>query len=369
MSGIAAIVGVAESDLGETGLTVLELHEQAVSRALDDAGLSLDDVDGLATNGVGRFPTTHLAEHLGIRPRWTDSTFAGGSIGVDYVARAAEVVRAGLATCVVVSWVSNQRSARSRSLAGAQFAEMPDAVLEAPYSPLYPLSFYALVAQRWMHEHGRTRADLAEIAVAARSWARKNPKAFRHDAPPLTIEEVLASPLISSPLRTLDCCLVTDGGGAVVVTSDRNGVRILGHGEATTHASMAQAASLTRTGAAESSARALEAAEIRIADVDLLQVYDSFTITVAVTIESLGLCAPGEGAAFVRDQVLPVNTSGGGLSYCHPGQFGVLLVVEAVRQLRGEAGDRQVGPTPSLALCQGTGGILSHHATLLLGAP
>ena len=366
MSREAAIVGVAESDLGHTRLSVLDLHTQAITRALADAGLSLSDVDGLATNAIGRFPVTYLAEHLGLRPRWSDSTFAGGSVGVDYVARAAHAIERGDAELVVVSWASNQRSAQSRNLGGVPSEDMPDHRLEAPYAPLYPISFYAMAAHRWMHQFHRHPEDLAEVAVSARRWALLNPKAYRHDAGALTVSDVIESPLVSSPLHTLDCCLVTDGGGAVVLASGMGGIRLLGHGESTTHASMSQAPDLIVTGAVASGRTAFSRAGLSPSDVDVLEVYDSFTITVVLTLESLGFCDPGDGAGFVRDHILPMNTSGGGLSYCHPGQMGILLVVEAVRQLRGECAGRQVAGA-QIALCHGTGGIQSHHATLLLG--
>jgi acetyl-CoA acetyltransferase len=375
-----ALVGAAECDLGATGLSVLELQTQAVTRALADAGLSLWDVDGLATNGVSRFSTTQLAEYLGLQPRWVESTFVGGSAYETYVARAAQAIRDGAADVVVVSYASNQRSAKSRSLAGVQDEHMPDARLEAPYHPLFPISFYAMAAQRHMHDYGTTPEQLAEVAVAAREWACANPVAFRHDDGPLTLDKVLGSPVVSSPLHTLDCCLVTDGGGAVVVTSLERArdlakapVELLGYGEATTHNAMSQAWDLSVTGAVPAGVAAFARSGLTPADVDVVQVYDSFTITVLLTLEALGFCGYGESGAFVSNGRIgpggdfPLNTTGGGLSYCHPGQFGVLLLVEAVRQLRGECGQRQV-PDAQVALCHGTGGILSHHATVILGA-
>jgi len=230
-----------------------------------------------------------------------------------------------------------------------------------------------------MHDFGTTPEQLAAVAVEARGWALMNPRAFRYGAGPLSAEDVLSSPLLSSPLHVADCCLVTDGGGAVIVAAaDRvpdlrlPAVRILGHGEATTHTTISQVPSLTLTGARESASRAFASAGLAPSDVDVAEVYDSFTATVLLSLEALGFCGPGESGPYVAagntgpGGALPMNTSGGGLSYCHPGQFGLLLVVEAVRQLRGECGDRQV-PGAEVALCHGTGGILSHHATLLLG--
>jgi len=375
----AAIVGVAESDLGLTGKSVLQLQAQAILGALEDAGLGLRDVDGLFTNGVSRFSATQVAEYLGIRPVWTDTTMAGGASYEIFVARAAEAIRAGLCRVALISYGSNQRSARSRRLGGVLEAEAPETQFEAPYGPLHPISLYAMAAQRHMHEFGTTREQLAEVAIAAREWARLNPRAYRYGAGPLTLEEVLASPMVSSPLRVADCCLVTDGGGAVVLTSEaqardlrKRPVLVLGHGEATTHMGMSQVPDLTLTGAAESGRRALAMAGLGPADLDVVELYDSFTITVLLTLEALGFCGRGEGGPFVMGGrirpggALPLDTSGGGLSYCHPGMFGIFLVIEAVRQLRGECGARQV-PGARTALCHGTGGILSTHATVVLG--
>jgi acetyl-CoA acetyltransferase len=256
---------------------------------------------------------------------------------------------------------------------------VPEAQVEAPYAPLFPLSYYAMAAQRYFHVYGGSRSQLAEIAVAAREWALLNPAAFRYGAGPLTVDDVLSSPMVSAPLSIADSCLVTDGGGAVVLTSaDRARdlrhppVQVLGYGERTTNTSMTSRPDLTVTGAAGAASDAFARAGLTPADMDVVQVYDSFTITTALTLEALGFCGPGEALDFVADGRIrpggefPLNTSGGGLSYCHPGQFGVLLLVEAVRQLRGEAGDRQV-PGARHALAHGTGGIFSTHATGVLG--
>jgi acetyl-CoA acetyltransferase len=374
-----AIVGAAESDLGITGKSILTLQTQAVTRALSDAGLTLRDVDGIAATGVSRFSATQLADYFGIQPRWTDSTYAGGSAFEMMVARATQAIGAGQAEVVVISFASNQRSARSRSLGGVVETHTPEAQFEAPYDPLYPLSYYAMAAQQYLARFGGTRAQLAEIAVAAREWALLNPAAYRHDAGPLSVDDVLGSTMVSSPLTVADSCLVTDGGGAVVLTSlerardlARKPVRVLGYGERTTNTSMTAVDDLTATGATGSAADAFGRAQVTAADVDVVEVYDSFTITAALSVEALGFCGRGEVLDFIQDGrirpggELPLNTSGGGLSYCHPGQYGVLLLVEAVRQLRGECGDRQV-PHAEIAVAHGTGGILSTHATVVLG--
>lgn len=379
MTTPCAIVGAAESDLGVTGLSVLTLQAQAVTRALADAGLTLGDVDGLATTGLSRFSATQLADYLGLTPTWTDSTFAGGCAYEMYVARACQAIADGQASTVVISFASNQRSARSRSLGGVVESHTPEAQFETPYDPLYPISYYAMAAQRYLDSTGATRADLAEVAVAAREWARLNPAAYRHDAAPLTVEDVLGATPVSSPLGTLDCCLVTDGGGAIVITAldrardlARPPVRVLGYGECVTNTSMTAVDDLTRTGAEISGAAAFARAGVSPRDIDVAQLYDSFTITVLLSLEGLGFAERGTAGEWVRGGRirpggdLPLNTSGGGLSYCHPGQFGILLLVEAVRQLRGECGARQV-PGAELAVAHGTGGILSAHATVVLG--
>ena len=373
------IVGVAESDLGVTDKSILTLQSQAITRALDDAGLSLSDVDGFATTGVSRFSATQLADYFGVTAKWTDSTFAGGSAFEMMVARGAQAIGAGQADVIVISFGSNQRSARSRALSGVVESHTPEAQFEQPYAPLHPISYYAMAAQQYFERYGGTHEQMAEVAIAAREWALLNPAAYRYGAGSLTVEDVVGSRLISSPLTVADCCLVTDGGGAVVLTSaDRakdlakQPVDVLGYGERVTNTSMTAVEDLTRTGAEGAAADAFARAGITPADVDVVQVYDSFTITVVLTLEAMGFCGRGEALDWIQGGRIrpggdfPLDTSGGGLSYCHPGQFGVLLLVEAVRQLRGEAGDRQV-PNARIAVAHGTGGILSSHATVVLG--
>lgn len=382
MPGIApgaGIVGVAESDLGLTPRSPLELIGQAVTTALDDCGLSLADVDGVATNGVAQFGAAQVAEYLGLQPSWTDTTFAGGASYEVFAGHAAEAIRAGLAKVVVIAYGSNQRSARSRRPGGRPDPQTPVADFEFDYGALNPLSLYALAAQRHMHEFGTTSEQLAAVAVAARAWALHNPKAFGYSRGPLAIEDVLASPMISSPLHKLDCCLVTDGGGAIVLARAdiarslrKPPVWVLGHAETTTQMTFGQIPDLTSTGAAESGRRAMTMAGLRASEIDVVQLYDSFTITVLLTLEALGFCPRGEAGPFVEGGRLgpqgdfPINTSGGGLSYCHPGMFGIFLLIEAARQLRGEAHGRQL-ERHETAICHGTGGSLSTHATVVLG--
>ncbi|MCL6517009.1 acetyl-CoA acetyltransferase [Alicyclobacillus sp.] len=374
---VAAIAGVAESDLGETpGKTVLQLQAQAAKAALEDAGLTKDDVDAVFTAGNWAWSTTMmLAEYLGIRPRYTDGTNIGGSSFEAHVGHAVAGIRAGLFECALITYGSTQRSDRSRRrpMTGPQLT----AQYELPYGLPTPVGAYALAAMRHMHQYGTTSEQLAEIAVATRKWAMMNEKAMMRE--PITIEDVLTSRWIAEPLHLLDCCLVTDGGGAVVVTSAEKArqiakrpVWVLGHGETHTHNTIVNMPDLTVTGAVESGRRAFEMAGVRHEELDVVEIYDSFTITVLLTLEALGFCKPGEGGPFVSGQRtapggdFPMNTNGGGLSYCHPGMYGIFLLIEAVRQLRGECGSRQVKDA-KLALVHGTGGVLSSTATVILG--
>jgi len=377
-----AIAGVAESDLGVVpNKTATDLAVQASLRALDDAGLTLKEVDGVFAAGLSRYSATQLAEHLGVRPSYVDSTIAGGSSFEMHVGHASAAIAAGLCDVALIAYGSVQRSRRSRQLSGTIDGGSSFAQYEAPFAPLVPMSMYAMVAQRYMHEFGATQEDFARVAVAAREWAALNPKAFKRE--PLTVDEVLASPVVSSPLHALDCCLVTDGGGAVVLTRTkrarqlrRKAVSVLGHGETTTNDSFAQIPHLLRHGSAESSKRAFEMAGVKPKDVDVVQLYDAFTINVLVGLENLGFCRYGEAKDFIKDGRIepggsfPLNTQGGGLSYCHPGMFGIFLLIEAVRQLRGdytrEEPKRQIKGA-KVALCHGTGGIFSSHATVILG--
>jgi len=373
--GACAIAGVAESDLGEVaaGLSPLDLMGQAAQRALADAGLSLRDVDGLfATTSQSRMPTLALAEYLGIRPRYHDGTNIGGCSFMSMVAHAQAAIEAGLCEVALIAYASTQRSLGRANVAA------PDVnPYESPYRPLYTASSYALAASRHMHEYGTTREQLAQVAVAAREWALLNPQAWEKQ--PLTVADVLGSRMVSTPLTVRDCCLVTDGGGAIIVTSAERAktlrkrpAYVLGVGEDLGHYSISNMPDLTVTGAVRSGAAAYAMAGLRPADIDVVQVYDAFTITTLLFLEDLGFCPKGEGGRFVADGAiapggrLPVNTSGGGLSYCHPGMFGIFVLIEAVRQLRGEAGRRQVARCET-AIAHGNGGTLSAQSTVILG--
>ncbi len=369
------IVGSAESDLGVTNKSILELQAQAISRAVKDAGIKIADIDGIATNGISRFSATSLADYLDIDVTFAESTFAGGSAFEIYVSRAVEAIRAGIVKNVVISFASNQRSAKSRKLGGVIEDHTPEAQFESAYGPLYPLSYYAMAAQRYMFEVPGARAAMSEIAISAREWAKLNPKAFRYGTESLSQSDIETADLISSPLTTADCCLVTDGGGAIILTSEprdlRRAIRIAGYGECTTNSSMTRVKDLLHQGVYQSAAQAFEMSGLKPAEIDVVQVYDSFTITVLLSLEGLGFAPRGGAAELVLSGAtrpggaFPLNTSGGGLSYCHPGQFGILLLIEAVQQLRGESGQRQVLDAKR-ALVHGTGGILSSHATVIL---
>ena len=375
LRGAVSVAGVAESRLGEVGpgVTPLELIAEATAAALDDAGLRKDEIDGLFTaSAYYGLPCINVGEELGVRPRYSDSTNLGGASFVSHLLHAAAAIAAGLCEVALIVYASTQRSDGGRLRSVVEINPH-----EQPYGPRYPVSMFALAAARHMHEYGTTREQLAEVAVAARAWARLTPNAFARG--PLTVEDVLASRMVSSPLTVCDCCLVTDGGGAVIVTSTerarslrRPAAVLLGAGEAHWHRAIAQMPDLTTTAAVDSGARAFAMAGVGPGEVDVVQLYDAFTINPILFLEDLGFCAKGEGGPFVGDGAiapggrLAVNTNGGGLSYTHPGMYGIFLVIEAVRQLRGEAGERQQ-PGVEVALVHANGGALSAQATALLG--
>ena len=348
-------------DVGGTGLTPLDLIGEATAAALRDSGLAKDDVDGLFTaSAYYGMPGLNVGEHLGIRPRYSDSTNLGGASFLSHVFHAATAIHAGLCDVALIAYGSTQRAdgGRLKSVAEAYPAE-------SAFRPRYPVTQFALAAARHMHEFGTTREQLAEVAVAARAWANRTPGACKQG--PLTVEDVLAAPMICDPLGLRDCCLVTDGAAAIVVVkADRapGAPRLLGAGEATTHRHISHMPDLVRTAAVHSGRAAFTEAGVTAADADCAQLYDAFTITPILFLEDLGFCAKGEGGAFVEGGriapggTLPMNTNGGGLSYAHPGMYGAFLITEAVRRLRG--GDR-------LAVVHGNGGVLSSQATAILG--
>ena len=381
LRGRAAIVGAADAvyPTGEFPGSLRAAEMDCVTEALAQAGLTLADVDGIATctPGSGMQPM-ELAEYLGITPRWADSTNVGGSSFEVQVDHAVAAIASGLADVVLITYANNPRSSRKRgpkSLPGG-LSVYPRLEWEMNYG-VFTVGAYALAASRHMAMYGTTSEQLAQIAVSTREWAALNPKARFSD--PLTVAEVVASPLQAAPLHLLDCCLVTDGAGALVLTSAERArdlaqrpAYILGAATAVSHTMISEMPDLTVTPGAESGRQAFEMAGLAPSDVDVAQLYDSVTITVLLALEDLGFCAKGEGGAFVEDGRLgpggafPAQTSGGGLSYTHPGMFGMFLLVEAVRQVQGSAGAHQV-PGVEVALAHGCGGSLSSTGTVLLG--
>jgi acetyl-CoA acetyltransferase len=375
----AAIVGVAHSDLGKTPhLSVMSQQAIAAKKALAEAGLGLKDVDGLFTAASWSWgPTLSLAEYLGITPTYMDSSQVGGSSFETHVAHAVAAIEAGLIDVALITYGSTARTGGA-NMAGD--GDVMERQFEIPFGVPSPIGAYAMAANRHAHQYGTTSEQLAQVAVSAREWAALNPEAYFRD--PITIDDVLNSPMICDPLHKLDCCLVTDGGGAVVVVAEdrwkdmaTHPIEVLGHGESTTHMTIANSADVTVTGAAASGPAALRMAGVQHSDFDVVELYDSFTITVLLTLESLGFCKPGESGDFVAGGRIspggefPMNTNGGGLSFTHPGMYGIFLLIEATRQLRHDyagEGIRQV-PNAQLALVNGTGGMLSSTSTVVLG--
>lgn len=381
MESAVAIVGIGESEYGrETGKTSLRLHYDAASAALGDCGLSFGEVDGLFSCSLSpSFHGMQLPEYLGLRPRIVDTTFLGGGSWEVFVGHAAAAIRAGTCEVALLVYGSTQRtdfgskmgtSFRARATGPAQY--------NVPYG-LTIVGAYAMAAQRHMALYGTKPEELAEVAVSTRRNAGRNPKAMYRD--PISVDDVLGSRMIADPLHLLDCCVVSDGGGAVVITSAERArdlpkppVYVKGVGAATTHETVLQMEDVAQFSAAALAAEeAFRQARVGPQDIDILQIYDSYTITVLLTLEALGFCKPGEAGEFVRggrlsfDGELPTNTDGGGLSSNHPGMRGVFLLIEAVRQLRREAGPWQIDRPLNLALCSGTGGQLSSCSSVVLG--
>ena len=375
--GTVAIAGAAESD--EMGKlphkSALALHAEAARNALADAGLTKHDVDGVWSAGL--WMAAETAEYMGLRPRYVDGTQIGGCSFLAHVQHAMAAIHAGV--CDVALITHGESGASRIGMPGTRFGT--DSVrmqFENPFGLAGPPTGYALAAARHMHDYGTTSEQLAEVAVATRKWASRNPRAAMRD--PMTIADVLASRMIAWPLHLLDCCLVTDAGGALVLTSAERArdlpqkpVYVLGTGECATHVAVSQMPDFSSWDAARvSSQQALAMAGIRHADVDVALFYDAFTIVPVMGLEATGFCKPGEGGAFVSGQRtapggdFPMNTNGGGLSYTHTGMYGMFLLVEAVRQLRGECGPRQVSDC-RVAFCHGLGGMFSAAATMIAG--
>ena len=374
LRGSAAFVGAALAGIGEAhGMSSMDIVAEAAKKALTECGLTAQDVDGL----YGCLPTDILstmtvAEYLGIQPKISDNNRIGGSSFLTHTLSAAMAIKEGLCEVALIYYGSNQRTG-----AGKLVSPVKNPLYEEAYKPIFPLSSYALAASRHMYEYGTSRTDLAHVAVSARQWAEKNPEAFMRD--PLTIEECLESRLVSDPLSVRDCCLVTDGGGVLIMVSaerakqmPKKPVYLLGAAAAHWHCQISSMPDFTVTAAKDSGERAYAMAGMSPSDIDVVQLYDAFTINTILFLEDLGFCAKGEGGAFVSSGAiapggtLPVNTNGGGLSCNHPGMYGMFTLVEAIRQLRGEAGARQIVGA-EVALCHGNGGVLSSQVTNILG--
>lgn len=374
--GKVAVVGAATFGQGRApGFQSSDLAAIAARDALAQAGLTPADVDGLFfCHPTDTFGGLSFAQYLGIQPKITDNNRIGGSAFQAYVEQACFLLTAGMIDVALIAFGNNQATATGKL--STTIFPMP---YEAPYKPINPVSSYALAAARHMHQYGTTQEQLGAVALAARGWAQLNPEAFKRD--PLDMGTYMASRTVSSPLKVLDCCLVTDGAAAIVLTrADRardlvgKPVAVLGAATASTHREIAWMKDLTVTGAKDSGARAYAAAGVTAKDIDVVQVYDAFTINTILFLEDLDFCPKGEGGRFVEGGriapggSLPVNTNGGGLSCCHPGMYGMFTLIEAIRQLRGECGERQIADA-RLAIAHGNGGVLSSQATVILGTP
>lgn len=379
-----AIVGAALSDTGKVGdLGPYHLHFQATKRALADAGLTKADVDGFASHGLGSLPPIEVAEYLGVKPTWIDSTGVGGGTWEIMAAHAADAIAAGHAEVVVLVYGSTRYSdvKAKRRTANLSFGTRGPVGYEVPYGHTL-IAKYAMAARRHMHEHGTTIEQLAEVAVSARYNAQFNPDAMYRD--PITIDEVVSGRMIADPFTKLQCCIRSDGGCAIVLASEevaRNcatePVWVLGHGQHVSHTTMTEWDDFTVGPAAVAGPRAFDMAGLTPADMDLACVYDAFTYMLLLSMEDLGFCHKGEGGPLVESGALrlggaiPTNPDGGGMSACHPGMRGLFLLVEATKQLRGDyaaagAPERQV-PDAQLACVSGTGGWFCSNGTLILG--
>jgi acetyl-CoA acetyltransferase len=377
------VVGVGLADGPVTpDMSATMLEAQAFRRALTDAGLRKDEIDGLASAGYGGMHEVMLAEYLGVRPRWLESSSVGGSSFEFHTMHAYRAIEAGDVDTVAIVYGNNQLSASGRTLGTGGGGRGRGMATPLPMAYEFPTGLtlvgaYAMAAQRHMHEYGTTPEQLASIAVQVREHAARNPNAMYRD--PITVDDVLSSKLVADPLHKLDCCVISDGGCCIILTTEDRArdlahrpVFVRGAAGGTTHHSIVSMPDMTRTAAAVSGPKAFAEAGITTADVDTFQMYDSFTYTVLVVLEDLGFAPKGEGGGFVADGnlrlggALPTNTDGGGLSCTHPGMRGLFLLCEATRQLRGEAGESQV-PGAEIAVAHGSGGWLSTQGTVVLG--
>jgi acetyl-CoA acetyltransferase len=378
------VVGVAVSDGPVTpGMSGVMLEAQSFRRALDDAGLAKSDIEGLASAGYGGMHEVMLAEYLGLTPRWLESSSVGGSSFEFHTMHAYRAIQNGDVDTVAIVYGNNQLSASGRTLGtgggggGRAGMQMPLPMAYEFPSGLTLVGAYATAARRHMHQFGTTPEQLASISVQTREHAARNPNAMYRD--PITVDDVLSSKLVADPLHKLDCCVISDGGCCIILTTEDRArdlahrpVYVRGAAGGTTHHSIAAMADMTRTAAAVTGPKAFAEAGISPSDVDMFAMYDSFTYTVLVCLEDLGFAPKGQGGAFAASGALrlggalPTNTDGGGLSATHPGMRGLFLLCEATRQLRHEAGDSQVDGA-EIAVAHGSGGWLSTMGTVVLG--
>jgi acetyl-CoA acetyltransferase len=375
------IVGVGLSDYPVAPhLTAFGHQMQATRRALEDSGVKKDDIDGYMTVGNNGFmidDVASMAEYLQIKHKWCEGTQYGGSATEAFVDHAAEAIRNGRCDTMLITYGSDLRSNKTRSMSMGMVPALDGPrAWEQPFGPSI-MSNYAMMAQRHMHQYGTTIEQLAEIAVSTRMHAAYNPQALNRD--PLSIEDVVSAPRLADPFGRYDCCLVTDGGGALIMTTAERAkdlkqkpIWVLGSAVSSTHWNPSQMPDMTVTGAATCGPEAFARAGLKPSDMDFAQIYDSFTITVMLLLEGLGFCKPGEGGAFVQSGALrpggklPTNTDGGGLSSSHPGQRGLFLLIESILQLRGQAHGRQV-PNAKLGIACGSGGMASYIGAVILG--
>jgi acetyl-CoA acetyltransferase len=380
--GKVAIIGAADTEVGKVPhLSATALCVEAARRAMENAGITKDQIDGLVTcNSMAEPYMYHaevIAEYLQIFPRYCISANAGGGTTMTSIQHAATAIASGVCETVLVSLGDSLRSGLSREQSKKMQSSTGHPEFETPYGATVP-AFYALIARAHMDAYGTTPEQFAAVAVSGRRHAARNPAAQMREL--ITVEDVLNSRMIADPLHLLDCSLVSEGGAAIIMTSAERAadfpndpVYILGAGEGHSHEHISQARSLTTSAAVESGRRAYRMAGLGPRDVDVAQIYDCFTPVVLIELEDLGFCAKGEAGAFVAagetalDGTLPMNTHGGMLSHCHPGNPGAMFsLTEAVAQLRRQAGDRQVDDA-EIALVHAQGGIMSSHATLILG--
>ena len=372
------VTGVGLTAFGRhEGKTTLDLMTAAATAAMADAGLERRDVDGLVCGYSTTMPhimlSTLFAEHLGVQPRYAHAVQVGGATGFAMIMLAHLIVSGGAADNVLVVAGENRLSGQTRDATMQTLAQAGHARYEVPLGPTVP-AYYGLVASRYMHEFGLTEPDLAELAVLMRRHAATHPGAQLRD--PIGVEDVLASAPIAPPLKLMDCCPISDGGAAFVISREPvspHALRIIGCSQAHTHQHVTAAEDLTHFGAKPSMERAMSEAGVSVADVGYAAIYDSFTITLAILLEEIGLCERGQAGAaaasgrFASDGALPLNTHGGLLSYGHCGVAGALAhLAETHVQLTRRAGARQISREPSVAMLHGDGGMMSSHVSMIM---